>query len=169
MPRFFVAVFRNRVALLLRDLGWHPLKYILFSLPRWQWISRQRRNAKLPFVNSLLHLGFACFDGKDLLPDERELVPFYQQARALDAEEAARCLADLKPVACTSTVPNINYARRFNLTDHEVELMRAARHSGHEAPTKETTWATYCRQVLQPLRFYAFDAIRPRTIFNIYP
>ena len=145
-------------------VNYQPLLLLpLIFVSRWQWIALARRGAKLPFVNAVLRLGYSCFDGNCLPANQRELVPLFQQVRATDMEEAKRLVDDLLPVGRSGTVPNIGFAVRFNLTADEVHLLRVARHGGHEAATKETTWATYCRQVLQPLRFYTFDAIRPRT------
>ena len=110
---------------------------------RWQWICREKRGAKLPFVNALLRLSYTLRDGPGVPPTE-ELAPHFTALRHAAWLEYAEWSEKQIPRGSGTSA---RFCERFNLNTDEAMLLRAAR-TGDAAPkSKETSWANYCRQV----------------------
>ena len=106
---------------------------------------RQRRCAKLPFVNGLLRLHHTVNEGEGL-PGTDKLVPLFEKQRhSLHLEFKPFANEDLPKGVLHVEV----FAERFGLSPSEANLLKVARRGGDAPNTVDTAWGQYLRQVAE--------------------
>ena len=99
---------------------------------RWQWFARVRRACKLPLINGCLRLQWRLHEGT--LPPLDELLPHFQDGRQAFALEHK---VWKEAGAAHGSISHAAWMKRFNLSLHDANLLKAARHNYTEQQPKK--------------------------------
>ena len=123
---------------------------------RWQDLIRKKHSVKHPLLNAILKISFSLHEGGGL-PDLNRLLAYFTQCRGELAVIYRGVCAD------GGVAPKMRrrqmFVERFNLSAHDASLLKGPAAVNATDARPEVRWANYCRSVLKPLHFYAFQSL----------
>ena len=128
----------------------------------WQAILRMRCSVKHPLLNAILKTRFAL--SRNDMPSVDDLLPHFCRCRQTYYEEYCE-VAAAGEVAPRLRVQQL-HMDRFNVSAHDVQLLKGpVRDGGNSDAGPEVRWANYCRSVMKPMNFYAFQDLTANLFF----